>query len=108
MKRVHIVEARITPAIGDDDAGRIAVVADHTNIDEGLIVENADFGLLRRRLPFERLGLNEVCEHRSGKPNVVVDDAVDHRRGIAFGAFGDFGDFDRKGLAALHFLCRLR
>ncbi len=42
----------------------------------------------------------EFCEHWSGKPHVVDDDAIDDRRLLI--------DFGCKGPATLRFLCRLR
>ena len=76
---VHVIEVGVAPGIGNDDAVRIAVVADDAKINGAFGVEDSNFRLLRCRLALVWLGLNEVGDDIRLQPNVFVDPTVDHR-----------------------------
>ena len=66
--------------IADDDVGGRAVVGEDAEIQRLLVVGDAHFGLLRRRLPFVRLALQEAAGDRRVAPDRLVERAVDRDR----------------------------
>ena len=92
---VAVGERRVAPAVVDDDRRRVAVVADDTDIDGVAGVDDADLGLLGRRLALVGRGLAKAgcrsrCAPRGVAQHVAVEDG-----GVLDGAGGDLLDRER-------------
>ena len=81
-KAVGVVERRITPRVGHDDPGGVAVEADDAHIERGACIDDADFSALAGRISLARILLHEPawrgCDVAPGF--VVQDIAVQHWR----------------------------
>src|SRR5262249_39581835 len=70
----------IPPQLPSYNFARIGVEADNAEIHIVLVIENANFGLFRWRLPFERLPLQEICDWTCHLPCGIVERAIQFRR----------------------------
>src|SRR5215469_15722566 len=63
-----------------DNLAWIRIKAKNSEINIMLVIENANFGLFRWRLPFEWLPLQEICDWTCHLPCGIVECAIKFRR----------------------------
>ena len=81
LEAVLLAGREVLADVVDDQHRRRRVVADDADVERVAIVGDAHLGELGRRLPFVRLGLDEVVCRLRGAPRLFVERAVDrHRR----------------------------
>ena len=66
----------IPPQFGCDDSSRIRVEACYAEVDFVLVVKDADFGFLSRRLSFKGLPLKELGDRRGLPPFGIIKGPV--------------------------------
>ena len=80
---VSILQRGIAAAVGDDESGRIAVVADDAEVDGVCGEDRPHMGTLGRPGAVVREGLLEPADRRSGVPGRITEDtAVENGSGI--------------------------
>ena len=79
-ERIRVGQAGIAPGVAGDDPVRVAVVEHGPDVDRIVVEKDPDFGPFGGGLPLEGVRLDEVRQRFRGRPDVLVQAAVDGRR----------------------------
>ena len=83
LERVHVAHAGVSTRVADDDLRRIGVVADRSDVQVEVVVQDTHFRQFGCGLSFERFRLNKIRQRHRLFPDGFIQNAVDFgcRRG---------------------------
>jgi hypothetical protein len=80
LEGVGVVQIGIPPAVGDENARRIGVVAHDADIEVLVVVNDPDFRALGSGLAFDRFGLDEIIDGFNALPYVIGENTIEDGR----------------------------